>query len=250
MKKIFQFKVTQDNITEEVVIKKQEDGTEIKVLEKVNKPIEKTYFIGKPSLNVKQELGLYYESVVAECIKRGIFSVVQLRKRFIDDGGILAQVEKKRSEDLWASLWEKKAELAKLNEDPIKNADALKELDETILDILKNLQTIEEKSGVTNLYDHTAEKIASDRSTIWLMLFCSYRDLGNDKQEPVFFGNSYEEKLKKYEELENKEDSSSFELAQKLYLSAQLYYLGKAEKQEDFDNIFRMAEKDNLFTRK
>jgi hypothetical protein len=249
MKKIYSFNLSKDNFVEEPVLKKDESGAEIKVLEKVNKPIVKTYFFAKPSFSIKQESNLYYESIVAECIKRGIFSTIQLRKRFVDDGGLLSKEEKKNHEKLWEDLWSKKAELNELTKATEQDRDKVKIANDEILKILGELQSLEEKSGSSLLYQHTAETIAADRVQIWLMLNLSYQDLGNNKYEPVFGKGNLEEKLNKYEELESGEDKYDFELAQKLLLITNLWFYGKAEKQEDFDILLKMAEGKNLFSK-
>lgn len=247
MKKIYEWAETKDNFVDDTVEKTDAEGKSIRVVEKVNKPITETYFIAKPSFSIKQESNLYYESVVAECIKRGIFSTIQLRKRFIDDGGILSLTEKTNYEKLWTELWEKKSELNKLNEAPDDNKDKIKELNEVVLKILSDLQTIEEKSGNNLLYEHTAEKIAGDRTSLWLALMLSYKDLGGDKQEPFFGKGTFEERMKKYEDIESDEDAPGFKLVQKLLLITSLWYFNKCQTKEDFDNVLAMAETKNLF---
>ncbi len=240
-------------IEKEIKVSKKDDaGAEITVLEKVTELVPQNYILAKPTFSLKQESTLYYEGVVAECIKRGIFSTIQLRKRFVDDEGILASKEKKDYETLWAQLWAKKAESLKLNEDADKNKEELKKVNEEIVTILSGLQSIEERSGNSMLYEHTAEKIASDRTAIWWMLFLSYKD-NNGKFEPVFGNAKYtdikkehEFRVSKYEEIEINEDPFEFELVQKLLLAATLWAFGKAEKQEDFDDIFAASEKANI----
>ena len=242
MKKIYSFSVNKDNFVDGIVTKIDAEQKESKVVERINKPTTKTYFIAKPSFTLKQESNLYYESVVAECIKKGIYTSIQLRKRFIDDGGILSLQEKKNYENLWSDLWLKKSELNQLNEKPEENKESIIVTNEKILKILSDLQTIEEKSGNNLLYEHTAEKIASDRTVLWLTLNLAYEDLGGDKQSPFFGKGSFDEKLKKYEEIEMDEDADEYELTQKLFLVASLWYYNKAGTTEEFDKIMAMAE--------
>lgn len=245
MKKIYEFSVSKDNFVEKPVIRKDESGVEIKVLEKINEPIISKYFLAKPSFSIKQESNLYYESVIGECYRRGILSSIQLRKRFINDDGILSDEEKKSNESLWTKLWEIKAEILKLNEDQEVNKEKLKEANDQIVDILTSLQTIEEKSGGNLLYEHTAEKLANDRTVIWLFLNLSYKETGNGKYEPLFGKGAFEDKLKKYEEIELN-DGDDLDLYQKLILIASLWYFNKAETQDDFDNLIKVAENQNL----
>ncbi len=245
MKSICKIVINKSADKEVAVSKKNEAGVEIKVLEKVVEVVPHNYILAKPTFSLKQESTLYYEGVVAECIKRGIFSTIQLRKRFVDDEGILATKEKKSYEDLWGKLWVKKSESNKLNEDKETNKDALKTLNDEILVILSDLQAIEERSGNSMLYEHTAEKIASDRVAIWWMLFLSYKD-NNGKFEPVFGNGKFEDRIKAYEQIEQNEDPFEYELVQKLLLAATLWAFGKAETQEDFDEIFKASETANV----
>ncbi len=249
MKKIYSFSINKDNFVDEIVTKVDADGKESKIVEKINKPTAKTYFIAKPSFTLKQESNLYYESVVAECIKKGIYTSIQLRKRFIDDGGILSLQEKKHYETLWNDLWTKKSEINQLNEKSEENKDAIKLVNDAILKILSDLQTIEEKSGNNLLYEHTAEKIASDRTVLWLTLNLAYEDLGNDKQSPFFGKGNFDERIKKYEEIEMDGESELYELTQKLFLVASLWYYGKAQTVEEFDKIMLMAENKSVLSR-
>jgi hypothetical protein len=245
MKHIVKFSVLKEISKDVQVIKQDADGKDITVLEKATEKVPYNYILSKPSFSLKQESTLYYESIVAECIKRGIFSTIQLRKRFVDDGGILGSEEKKVYEGLWSKIWVKKSELNKLNEKPEDNKDEIKTLNDEILSILAELQSIEEKSGNSMLYEHTAEKVASDRTAVWWMLFLSYKD-NNGKFEPVFGNGKFEDRVKKYEELELSDDSFDYEVIQKLLLASTLWAFGKAEKQEEFDEIFAAGEVNGL----
>lgn len=245
MKEIVRITVNKEVTTEKPVLKKDESGAEIKVLEKVTEKVPQNYILAKPSFSLKQESTLYYESVVAECIKRGIFSTIQLRKRFVDDGGILGTQEKKSYEDAWVRVWNIKSDLKKLEEDPEKNKDLIKSNTDEMFKILGELQSIEERSGNSLLYEHTAEKIASDRTVVWWMLFLAYKD-NNGKFEPVFGTGKYEDKLKIYDEFENRGDTFETEVTQKLLIVSSAWAFNKAETQTDFDLILSRYDEQNF----
>ncbi len=245
MKEIYRFILSKEVEKEETQIQKNDKNEDIKVLVKVKTQVPYNYFLAKPSFSLKQESNLYYESVVAECIKRGILSTIQLRKRFVDDGGILGTEEKKTYENLWSNLWERKSELNKLNQDSEINKDAIKECNDTILSILGNLQTIEERSGNSLLYEHTAEKIASDRTSLWWMIQLSYQDLGGGKIKPVFGEGKYEDKVKSYEEMEKNEDPFDIKIIQKLLLVTSLWYYSGLQTQQEFDDKIKEFETKN-----
>jgi len=241
MKSIVKIVLNKQIEKEVKVTKKDEAGTDIVVLEKVIEKVPQNYILAKPSFSLKQDSTLYYESVVAECIKRGIFSTIQMRKRFVDDDGILGVKEKETYNNLLASLWIKKAELNKFNEDAEKFKEEIKTTSDTVAKILSDLQTIEERSGNSMMYEHTAEKIASDRTAVWWMLHLSYKD-NNGRFEPVFGGGKFEDRMAKYEEIESREDKLEKNLVDRLLLAATVWAFGKAEEQEEFDKIFKDSE--------
>ena len=72
---------------------------------------------------------------------------------------------------------------------------------------MSKIQTFENQAGNT-LYQHTAENIARDRTAFWWMLQLSYKDLGDNKYEPVFGKGDEESKFKVYDKLEEDEDAS------------------------------------------
>lgn len=241
MKSIYRFETKIDNFVDETINKKDESGADIRVLEKVNKPIVKTYLVSKPTISINQEAELYYESVVSECMKRGIMSQLQMRKRFLNDGGILSDEQKKQYNDLWDKLFQLKAEFNKLNEKPDENKEKISSISNETTNTLIQLQDFEEKNG-GSIYDHTAENIARNRTAMWLSLHLAYQELDKNKYQPFFGAGKYEDKLKKYEEMEKNEVPEEYELIKKFLLVTSLYYFGKAEKQEDFDEILKIKD--------
>ena len=72
------------------------------------------------------------KTIVADMsFRRGIFSKIQLRKRFVDDD-LLSDQERKIWNDNFSNLWLKKAELKKLDEDKEKNHEIIKGIEEEI----------------------------------------------------------------------------------------------------------------------
>lgn len=242
MRTIYKFKLNNPKIVDETITKQDADGKEIRVIEKVTKDNFIDYVVAKPTISINQEAELYYESVVSECMKRGIMSQLQMRKRFLNDGGVLSEEQKKQYNDLWEKLFTLKAEFNKLNEKPDENKEKLSEITNETTSVLIELQDFEERNG-GSIYDHTAENIARNRTAIWLTLHLAYQDLGNNKYKPVFGEGKFEDKLKKYEEIEKKEDMVDIEMVQRFLLITSLYYYGKASTQEEFDQILDLKDK-------
>jgi hypothetical protein len=238
MKKIYEFKLNSPIKTKEA-IKKEVDGKEIEVLEEVIKDNYLTYFLAKPSIQLIQEAELYYESIFAECVRRGIMSHPQVRKRMLNDGGVLSEEQKKQYNDLWEQFFNKRVELNKLNEKPEDNKEKLIILNKEITDVLIKLQDFEEKN--TTVYDHTAESIAKNRTTLWYMLNLSYQEI-NGKDIAIFGPGTIEDKLKIYDDFDKREDPSEIQLIQKFLLITTLWHFNRAGTKEDFDSILKLKE--------
>lgn len=244
MRKLYSFTLFKENIKEEPQIQKNEKGEDIKVLVNVTEKVPLNYFISKPDVILTQEAELYYESIVAKCISKGIYSQSQLNKRFINDGGVLSELEIKEWNGLWEQAWEKQAEKTKLNENQDDNKDKIQVNEKELVDILSKIQSFQNKH-LNTLTQHTAENIARNRTAIWWTLHLSYKDT-NGKSESIFGNGDFDSRLKIYSELEQKEDAFDIELLKKLLLVTSLWVFGKASKQEDFDILLKMSENSEL----
>jgi hypothetical protein len=238
MKRIYDFKLNRP-IKSKEPIKKMVDGKEIEVLEEVTKDNYLNYFLAKPSIQLLQEAELYYESVFAECVRRGIMSHPQVRKRLLNDGGVLSEEQKKQYIDLWESFYSKRVELNTLNKKSEENKEKIDILSKEITDILIKLQEFEEKNS--SIYEHTAESLAKNRTTLWYTLNLSYQEI-NGKEIPIFGNGSLEEKTKVYDDFDKREDPFEVELIQKFLLVTTLWHYNSAVKKEDFDSIIKLKE--------
>lgn len=242
MKKLYSFQLNNPIEIDETITKLDENQKEIRVVEKVKKDNYLSYFVATPTISVNQEAELFYESIVAECIKKGIMSLIQLRKRFLNDGGVLSEEQKEEYHKFWDKLFELKAEFNTFNQKPEENKAKLDELTSQTTDILLKLQDFEERNGSTTMYNHTAENIASNRTVIWLTLYLSYQEK-NGKNIPVFGNGSYQDRIKKYEEMEISDNPYDYELLEKLLTIVNLFYFQKAKTKEQFDSMMQIKER-------
>lgn len=247
MKKLYTFTLNKEIEIEEPQISKNDKGEEIKLLVKVKKQEPHTYFISKPTRSLMEGAEIFFASVVSKCISQGILSVSLLQKRVLNDGGILSNEQKKNYEDLYNKLFEKQSThknlLAKIDateEDKIETEKVFKE----IVDTLTEIQNLETQTG-NNLYQNTAENIARNRCAIFWTLNLSYKE-ENGKEIPIFSGKTYEEKLVSYDKLEEDGNEFDIKLISKLFLVTSLWYLGKAETQQDFDILLKMSENQGI----
>jgi len=240
MKKLYSFTVNTPKEIDEIIEKTNESGEKIKVVEKVKKDNFQNYFISKPSISTNHEMELFYESIVSDCIKRGIMSQVQIKKRLLNDGGVLSDEQKSEYNSLWDKLYSLRADYNKLNDEPEKNKEKMEKINKETTETLVKLQDFEEKHG-GSIYEHTAENIARNRTALWLMLHLSHKEI-NGKEIPYFGDGGYVDKFKKYEEIEKEEDEEKNKILEKFLLATSLYYFRGISKQQDFDEIFKMKD--------
>ena len=95
-----------------------------------------------------------------------------------------------------------------------------------------------------NLFEQTAENRARNKTIMWWVLQLSLIE-GEDKKLKELFGEgSYEEKLKKYDEIEESELGLEKIALQKLLYLISFWYIGRAASQEEFSKLLEAINKD------
>lgn len=250
MKKLLTFSVPKEIEIEETQITKAADGKEIKALVKVKKNETHNYFLARPNRTVSEKAELEYQKVFWACQKEGILPMSQLSKRINDDGGVLTEAEVKWRADAYDKFFTLRTEQQTLNEKKDKTDDDNKKLNDLmieIVDIYSKIQELEQDK-VGNLQQNTAESIAKNRQSLFWTMFLSYEDLGDEKYVPVFGSGTYEERLKVYDDFEEKDDDFINKVIQRLFLAASLWNLNKVQNQEDFDISLKSAEQQGLIS--
>jgi hypothetical protein len=243
MKSIYKFTLEQEKEVEELVIKKDAEGKEFKVQEKIKKKVPRNFILKRPTRSLHDEAQIFYATQTSDLIRRGVLSVVQLNKRYLNDGGVLSEEQKKEYAALYAEVALKKDEYDKLDKMPEKGEEdktKLKKLLNELVLLMDKIQKVE--SAKDTVLNNTAEIIARDTTARWWMLHLSYEDLGGDKYKPIFDGENYEAKNVVYNAMDEKQDDFEYELVDRLFLATSLWYLGKAETQQDFDILIRLEE--------
>lgn len=245
MKRLYSFKMAR-SITKDDLVTKTIEGKEVKVLEPVTSSVEEEYFIRKPSRQLLENGDLFFATKVSEAIKAGVLSVTLLQKRLLNDQGVLSEEQKKNYETLYKDLFTKQGIhrelLGKEQTEEIKKEAS--EVFNEIVDILTKIQSIESKIG-TQVYQNTAENLAKNKTALWWTVFLSYK-MDNGKEVEMFKGISFDEKVSQYDKINEDGDSFALQLLNKFYLVTSLWYLGKAETQEEFDILVRMHENQEL----
>jgi hypothetical protein len=247
MKKLYEFTLNKEIEKEVPELSKDNDGNEIKILKKIKQNEIHRYFIAKPNRSQMEAAEIFFASVVSRCVSQGILTVSLTQKMLLNEGGVLSNEQKNTYESLYNILFEKQAAhrnlLAKIEqteEDKVNITNAFNEM----VEVLTKIQDLENKTG-NNLYQNTAETIARNRCSVFWTLNLSYKE-ENGKEVPVFPGKTYEEKLSSYDKLEEDGDEYYIKLINKLFLVTSLWYLGKAESQEEFEVLIKMHENQGI----
>ena len=244
MKKICEFVAKVETEVEEPQLTCGADGKEIKALVKVKKIKEEKYFIAKPTRTLRDEAEIFYAAQVSKCVSAGIMLTSLLEKRFLNDGGLLSEEQRKEKENLEKLLQTQREEYTTLSTKENKTQEdegAAKTKFEEMVDTMTRLQFIQNVIS-SILSKNSAETIATNRTWFWYALHLSYKE-ENGKSIPFFGEGNLDKKLAAFDEIENSEDPNKVTILEKLLLATQLWFTNQAETQEDFDIHFERYDK-------
>ena len=245
MKRIYEFVVNKEEEVTEDSVEKKKDGTEITTSKKVKKEIAHKFFLRRPTRAMTDEGELYYGVRLAEGIKAGLLTRALLEKRFDNDGGTRSDDENeeyKKIIDKLQGFHKEQSKILNIEEKkrtPIQKK-RLKELDKEIKPTrraLRNLQLVED-----SLYEETAESRARNKVILWWMLHLAHEEEG--KKETQFFGKgTFEEKLERYDEIDEGENIFDIIVARKIAYYVSFWFVGRPNSQEEFQNMIDLALK-------
>jgi len=248
MKKLFEFQLPKTQKVTEKETQEKENGETVTTEKEVTKTIPQKIFLKKPTRALFDEAELYYGVKLSEGIKCGLMTRAMLTKRFSNDGGILSDTEKDRYADLYFRLYEVQNELEKssLTPDKKKSPEEKQKVEELIKELGSAKDELQEfELGQASLFDQTAENRARNKTILWWVLFISYFEDKSGESAPVFPGDSHEEKLAVYDELEESEDEFQNLLIKKLIYYISFWYVGRAQTQEEFEKLLIEIEQES-----
>ena len=244
MKKIYNFTANKKELIDKSEVIKDEKGGEMIQTKKVEELVPHKFFIARPTRSQVDESEIFRASMESEYLRRGIISATLLQKRLLNDGGILTEQEKKEYDNLREEFIKKQdvySRLAAIKEEdktPEQVAEAKALIDE-LGSMMERMNQIDNSSS--SLFNRTAESLARNQTSRWLVLNLSYEEK-DGKNVPVFGEGDYDKKLKKYDEMEEREDDFEYSIIKKLLLVTSLWYMGKATTKEEFDTILQIQE--------
>ena len=247
MKTMFEFDIYQEKEIEKVDISTNEKGEEVKVTSKIKTTVPVKLGIKKPTRSLFDEAELFYGVKLSEGIKAGLLTRALLAKRFNNDGGVLSDGEQKEYNELYLEFFNLQSEFQKLSikEESIRTEEEktnLKSVVEKMNDARDRLQKYE--MAQANLFEQTAENRARNKTIMWWVLQLSLIQGEDKKFKELFTEGSYEEKLRKYDEIEESDMVLEKVALQKLLYLISFWYIGRAASQEEFEKLLGMIQKE------
>lgn len=224
MKYIYTFKINSP-ITKKVEIQKEIDGKPVTVLEDSIQDNYITYIIKRPNRSDYEEAEFIYDEKFSTDVRKGLLTRSEIIKRFANEDVMIKKV--------YEEYAKKENELQRVNllEKTEDNINRKTKLEQELLSILMEIQNFEvTKSSV---FDHTAESRARNKTVFWWILNLAYK-IEDKKEVSLFEGLTFEDKLKAYDLLMEKEDKHLQEVIQRYFYFIPIWYSGQANKEEDF----------------
>jgi len=241
---LYDFPVKKTVEKKETEVVKNDKGEETETTKTTKEEVAVTFKLKKPNRRLYEDADLFYGIKLSEGIKAGLLTKSLLAKRYSNDGGFLSEPEKDKYAQLYISLFEQENELQRvqinLGEDSeeVRNTK-IKEITVKMLEFRRDLQEFE--LAQQSLFDQTAEVRAKNQSIMWWLLSISFFE-EDGKYLPVFGEGDYDDKIAKYDEYEEMDDSFWNEAVKKLAYFVSFWESGQAATREDFNEIAEKLE--------
>lgn len=256
-KSLYTFDIPKTEEVEESIKETNDKGEEITVSKKVKKESLIKAALRKPTRSLSDEAEVYYSALVGKGIQAGLLSRALLAKRFSNDGGILSEPDKAKYSETFYEYEEKLREQTHLSAKlslSEEEQERLKEITKSIGLLQRELQDFE--INQMSLFDITAESRARTKTIFWWLLNLTYilkKENDNPKDhewEPLFKGDTLEEKMDEYDRINESEDFSEterdfyFRIIRRAMAAIAYWFYGKASTQADFETLETEIEKD------
>ena len=242
MKKLFTFKLDREikkTVKEET---KNDKGETVTTEKEIVNEIKQKVFLKKPTRSLFDEAELFYGVRLSEGIKAGLLTRALLAKRFSNDGGVLSEDDKDRYSELYIKLYEKQLDIERMSSTPAKkrtkdDEGKLTEALESSAELRQQLTDFE--MAQSSLFEQTAENRARNKTILWWTLQLSHLEDEDGKEEAVFAGGVYDDKLASYDVLEESEDQFDDDLLRKLVYYVSFWYVGRVTSQREFEELLK-----------
>ena len=237
---MFEFDIYHEKEIDKVETSINEKGEEVKTTSKVKTTVPVKLAIKKPTRSLFDEAELFYGVRLSEGIKAGLLTRALLAKRFNNDGGVLSDEEQKEYNDLYLEFFNLQTEFQRLSikEEAIRTEEEKKQIQNVIEKMNLSRERLQRyEMAQANLFEQTAENRARNKTIMWWVLQLSLIQDDDKKFKELFQDGTYEDKLKRYDEIEESESGVEKIAIQKLLYLISFWYIGRAASQEEFEKL-------------
>ena len=230
IKTLYKFTVNLDREVEKIE-KKNDGGQDYEVRRKVKEAVPFEIALKKPSSMELKEIRLHYGIAYNDMITKGFLTKGMLVNKYANNtGGVFSQTEAKELYELF-----KKQEGLRGDLHQMSAVGGDEEAKANIISRLAGItrQIFEIENSNNALFRHSAENKADESTIQYLLYFFSYVKR-NDKFEPLFEGNKFEEKEAAYFKLEDALDELIVKSRDRLLNLFGAYYYEMAETADEF----------------
>jgi hypothetical protein len=212
---------------------KKEDGSQETVIKK--------FALLKPNRRLREDGELFYAAETSRFAKAGVLPKAAWGTILSNGGGSISDQEREQYGNLLLKFRDLSFELQSIlikgegersESEKLRSNDLINNLD----DIRREIQNFE--SSQVAIFENTAEVKARNRTILWWVMNLSYKEEG-EGYKPLFEGESFEDKLVEYDNLEEEEDKNEFILSsiRRITYLITLWFLGRADTKEDFQSF-------------
>jgi len=247
-KELYSFTVDKEiekEVKSTTVNKKTKEETTVTKKVKEKTPI--TIKIKKPTRRDLEEAELEFSVEMSKCVKKGILTKAMLAKKYSDSGGLMSEDDAKSLVDSYKNIFDLQNEYARLEIIQNKSDKQTERVSEMSTELVKvRRQIVELESNYQSLFDHTADVKAQNRLILWYVVMLTYiQEEADDVEVPLFGKGDFDERLEKYYEKEESEDSLYFLIAKKAATVLAFWFFNQASDKKSFDSlIYRDRRRD------
>lgn len=245
-KEIYSFTIPREIEVESTETKKK-NGKDVTVSVTSKETVDNKIIIYKPNRRQIEEADMEYTIKMSECINRGILTRAMLAKKYSDSGGIVSEEDAEALAKKYGKLNELQNTFIKLDSKKRKNArdkQRIEDLQKEIPIVRREIVDIE--SSYSALFTHTADAKAQNQAILWYLVnLTKIQESEDETPVDLFEGETFEEKLDHYYEMEDEGDEFYSKISERLPSYISLWYFSKSPKQEDFENLTKDFNEDD-----
>ena len=243
--------VEKQKVSETENRKNEETGEEeqVEVTKEVEASVPYRVIIKQPNRKEMEEAELEYSIEMSNCIRQGILTKAMLAKKYSDSGGLMSEEDAGDLSRAYIKFGEYTTELTRLTSKS-SQTDKDKKKIETLSGKLAETRRdiVDMESSYASLFNHTADSRAANKAVMWYLVNLCYLRKDNEEEiDPIFKGETFQDKVDEYYRLEEEGSDLYYTLSGRLatYVSY-WYYSAGAVTDRDFENLQENIDKGEI----